>query len=84
MILWRGRSRFRRYIKEKRHKYGIKLYKLCLSNGYTYDLDVYSRKSSATSINGHSYDVVEKLMDGFLFEHRTLYTDSYHSSIPLA
>lgn len=64
MILWRGRLRFRQYIKGKRHKYGIKVYKLCLPNGYTYDLDVYSGKSSTTSTNGHAYDVVKT--DGWL------------------
>nr|XP_033331114.1 piggyBac transposable element-derived protein 4-like [Megalopta genalis] len=84
MILWRGRLRFRQYIKGKRHKYGIKLYKLCLPNGYTYGLDVYSGKSSITSTNGHSYDVVEKLMNGLLFEDRIVYTDSYYTSVPLA
>ncbi|CAK9832798.1 PiggyBac transposable element-derived protein 4 [Anthophora retusa] len=35
MIPWRGRLRFRQYIKGKRHKYGIKVYKLCLPSGYT-------------------------------------------------
>lgn len=28
MVLWRGRLLFRQYIKNKRHKYGIKLYVL--------------------------------------------------------
>lgn len=28
MVLWRGRLVFRQYIKNKRHKYGIKLYML--------------------------------------------------------
>lgn len=33
MVPWRGRLRFRQYIPGKRHKYGIKLYKLCLPEG---------------------------------------------------
>ncbi|XP_047370484.1 piggyBac transposable element-derived protein 4-like [Vespa velutina] len=73
MILWRGRLRFRRYVKGKRHKYRIKLYKLCLPNGYTYDLEVYSGKSSISSTNGHSYDVVEKLMNDLKFEEQTYF-----------
>lgn len=31
MLLWRGRLYFRQYIKNKKHKYGIKLYELCES-----------------------------------------------------
>jgi hypothetical protein len=33
MVLWRGRLRFRQYIKGKRHKFGIKLYVLCEPKG---------------------------------------------------
>ena len=29
IMLWRGRLVFRQYIKNKRHKYGIKFYELC-------------------------------------------------------
>ncbi|KAI4487688.1 hypothetical protein M0802_011950 [Mischocyttarus mexicanus] len=46
MILWRGRLCFRQYLKGKRHKYGMKVYKLCLPNGYTYDLDIYAGKKN--------------------------------------
>ncbi|XP_017796807.1 PREDICTED: piggyBac transposable element-derived protein 4-like [Habropoda laboriosa] len=63
----------------KRHKYGIKVYKLCLPSGYTYDLEIYARKRMNTSIHAHGYDV-SKLMNGLLFEHRVLYTDSFYSN----
>ena len=33
MILWKGRLVFRQYVKNKRHKYGIKFYELCESGG---------------------------------------------------
>lgn len=84
MIPWRGRLRFRQYIKGKRHKYGIKVYKLCLPKGYTYDLDIYTGRRMNSSTYGHGYDVVLKLMNGLLFEQRALYTDCFYSSIPLA
>ena len=35
MVLWRGRLIFRRYIKNKKHKYGVKFYELCESSGWT-------------------------------------------------
>jgi len=31
MIPWRSRLLFRQYIPNKRHKFGVKVYKLCLS-----------------------------------------------------
>lgn len=32
-VLWRGRLKFRQYIKGKRHKYGVKIYSLCEPGG---------------------------------------------------
>ena len=34
MLLWRGRLKFRQYIKSKKHKYGIKFYELCMPDGF--------------------------------------------------
>lgn len=34
LLLFRGRLRFRVYIKNKKTKYGIKFYELCSSDGY--------------------------------------------------
>lgn len=41
-IPWRGRLSFRQYIPNKKHKYGIKLFKLCVQGGYTWNLKVYT------------------------------------------
>ena len=38
MIPWRGRLSFCQYIPGKAHKYGVKLYKLCSVEGYTWNL----------------------------------------------
>lgn len=84
MIPWRGRLRFRQYVPGKRHKYGIKMYKLCVPGGYTYNLEVYAGKNGETIKVGHSHDVVMRLMDGMLDKRRILYTDSYYTSVPLA
>lgn len=35
LIPFRGRIVFKQYIKQKRHKYGIKIFKLCSAPGYT-------------------------------------------------
>ena len=47
LIPWRGRLIFRQYIPNKAHRYGIKLFKLCSVNGYTWGLKVYSGRSVA-------------------------------------
>lgn len=35
---WRGRLSFRQYIPGKKHKYGVKLFKICSTEGYTWKL----------------------------------------------
>lgn len=40
LVPFRGRLSFRQYISNKRHKFGIKLFKLCLKDGYTIDFQV--------------------------------------------
>ncbi|XP_049632818.1 piggyBac transposable element-derived protein 4-like [Suncus etruscus] len=84
IIPWKGLFGFRQYIPGKTHKYGIKLYKLCLPGGYTYNLDIYSGNDATIMEKTHANDVVMKLMSGLLFEERIVFTDSYYTSVPLA
>jgi hypothetical protein len=35
---------FKQYIPKKRKRFGIKIFKLCVSTGYTYDMEVYLGK----------------------------------------
>ena len=55
LIPFRARFIFRQYLKQKRHKYGIKIFKLCCNRGYTYNFRVYAGKAldkgSTTSSN---------------------------------
>lgn len=83
MVPWRGRLRFRQYIPGKRHKYGVKLYKLCLPDGYTYNIEIYAGKNNTIIEKSHSHDVVMRLLNGLLFEGRILFTDGYYTSVPL-
>lgn len=84
MIPWRGRLHFRQYIPNKRHKYGIKLYKLCLIEGYTYKIKLYSGKNLTATKQSHPRTVVMELMDDLLYGGRILYADSFYTSVPLA
>ena len=84
MIPWRGRLLFRQYIPNKCLKFGVKLYKLCLIEGYTYKINIYSGRSPRSIIQSHPYSVVMAFKDGLLHKERILYADNYYTSVPLA
>lgn len=78
-----GRIFFRQYIPNKRHRYGIKLFKLCSQGGYTWAFKIYTGKERADNISV-SEKVVMELMEGLLDCGRTLYTDNWYTSVSLA
>ncbi|XP_026819020.1 piggyBac transposable element-derived protein 4-like [Rhopalosiphum maidis] len=87
MIPFRGRLIFRQYLPNKSSKYGIKLYKLCDSIGYTYKIIVHSGKDSNLSLQTNfpaAGKVVMELMDGYLNEGRTSIIDNFYTSLKLA
>lgn len=87
MVPWRGRLRFRQYLPSKSHKYGIKLYKICTPDAFTYDLRVYVGKNEVNqtpSNHGHSYDICFQLMENLLGEGRTLFIDNFYTSVQLS
>ena len=83
MIPWRGRLVFRQYLPAKSHKYGIKVYKLCKIDAYTYGFKIYCGKNENVSDHGHTFDVTIKLMEGLLNEGRILYADNFYVSVKL-
>ncbi|KAK5966173.1 PiggyBac transposable element-derived protein 4 [Trichostrongylus colubriformis] len=83
IVPFRGRVLFRQYVKGKRHKYGIKLFKLCMQGGYTCRFIVYAGKDVSRQ-GSLAEDIVLKLMSGLLDSGRSLYTDNFYTSIPLA
>jgi len=85
MVLFRGRLVFRQYIKNKRHKYGIKLYMLTESGGLVHRIMIYSGQGQDTSNDfTHTEYVVVKLMEGLTDCGRSLYMDNYYNSVKLA
>lgn len=85
LVPFRGRLSFRQYIPNKRHRFGIKLYKLCLEGGYTYNLKVYCGKDKTgdKNVSGATKTVLE-LSEKLLDMGRTIYTDNFYSSVSLA
>lgn len=55
-----------------RHKYGIKVFKLCVSGGYTWPFKVYTGKERVYDVSV-SEKVVKELMNRLLDTDRTLY-----------
>ncbi|KAJ8932502.1 hypothetical protein NQ318_018500 [Aromia moschata] len=84
MVLWRGRLKFRQYIKGKRHKFGIKLYVLCEPNGTALKIIVYAG-SADTELCGsqHAEKVVLSLLAGKLDNGHSLYMDNFYNSVKL-
>lgn len=89
MMLWRGRLVFRQYIKNKKHKYGIKLYKLCESNGIVLKIRIYTGKNNEAILRNsrveynHSTQIVMDLLQGYLDKGYKLYTDNFYNSVLL-
>ena len=44
VVPFKGRVIFKQYIPKKHKRFGIKMFKLCDSTGYTYDMKVYLGK----------------------------------------
>lgn len=85
LVPWRGRLIFRQYIPNKTHPYGIKLFKLCSTDGYTWALQVYSGKSATGEREvGLARKVCLSLSKELLNEGRTLFVDNFYTSYELA
>lgn len=83
LVPFRGRLSFLQYIKNKRHKFGVKLFKLCVEGGYTYDFRIYCGQEKRGPENVAT-SVVMKLCDPLLDNGRTIYVDNYYTSVELA
>lgn len=86
LVPFKGRLKFKQYISNKRHKFGIKLFKLCLQGGYLYDLKVYCGQERDDQENAATVPtkVVMNLTKNLLGKGRTLCTDNYYTSVELA
>lgn len=84
MVPFRGRLSFKQYIPGKRHKYGIKLFKLCLNKGYTFNMKIYGGKEVSNSSAPLANKIVLELMQPLLNSGRTLFTDNFYTSVDLA
>lgn len=74
---WRGRLRFKVYLKDKPNPWGIKFYQLCESgSGYTFRMEIYAAEPE---VSNRPTDVVLRLIDPLLDKGYHLYTDNYYT-----
>ncbi|CAG4936673.1 unnamed protein product [Parnassius apollo] len=79
MVPFRGRIIFSQYNKQKRHKYGVKLFKLSSVPGFTHKINVYAGKNDIT--NRTPTNVVMALCEDYVDTGHTWQTDNWYTSI---
>ena len=83
-MLWRGCLIFRQYIKNKRHKYGIKFYELCTHDGLVLKVAIYGGQAFSDEQNlGQTGAIVVHLMSEYLNKGYHLFTDNWYNSVSL-
>lgn len=85
LLLWKGRLSFKQFNRNKRARFGIKLYQTCESKtGYSYNIKVYiGKKGNDSYIDkriGISGQVVKDMLLDLGGQGRTLYIDNWYSS----
>lgn len=84
MVLWRGRLIFRQYMKNKRHKYRIKFYELCTTDGYVLLAEMYKGKNVENTSSSKVNDLVLRLMKNYLNKGHHLFMDNFYNSVGLS
>ena len=82
IVLYKGRVIFRQYIPKKRKRFGIKIYKLCDSLGYTYDMSVYlgkQRQNATAQITATHGTVLQVIRRVEGLGHK-IFMDNYFTS----
>ena len=81
MCPWRGRLRFKVYIKNKPNKWGIKLYEVCeSSSAYVFNFEIYAAEPN---VSNKPRDVVNRLLEPLINKGYWVYCDSYNTSTDL-
>lgn len=77
------KAEFSEYIPCKAHKYGIKFYELCSSDGFLLNFIIYKGKGTVIDENGVTFSIDTKLMQIYLSKGYTLYMNNFCNSVKL-
>lgn len=85
MIPFKGRSALKQYVKNKPHKWGIKMFARAGRSGIVYDFEVYVGKGTVKdSVLGISGDIVVRLIENLpKNKNYKIFTDNWFSSYDL-
>lgn len=88
MVKFKGKLKFRQYLKDKPVKWGIKCFLMCDSfSGYCYKIEVYTGKSTIINniakTNTYTHDLVMRMAEGFENYWRVIYFDNYYTTIKI-
>lgn len=86
LLHFRGRLKFRVYIKNKKSRYGLKFFELTTSDGYLLNMELYSGpiEEKDESDNTKTEAVVMRLMKPYLMKGHELFMDNYYNSFELS
>ena len=76
-------SRIKQLIKQRKYRYGIKIFKLCFNPGYTYNFQIYCSKKSEQETANPTNDVIS-LCQNIFYKGHTVCTNRWYTSIDLA
>jgi len=77
IVPWRGRLSFRQYVPGKSQKYGVKIYKVADTNGYTWNFIIDTGKQNPTADLSHSQTVTMQLLEDLFGCYRTVVADNF-------
>lgn len=83
LLLFRGRLKFRVYLKNKKTRYGIKFYELCSSDGFVLKIEIYTGAEDATD-QPKIHALVFRLLESYLNKGHHLYMDNFYNSYELS
>ncbi|KAK2717523.1 hypothetical protein QYM36_006342 [Artemia franciscana] len=85
MVPFKGKLRFKQYLKDKPHSWGIKIFSRAGASGIIYDFEVYTGKASVPVTElGQGAEVVLRLAEEIpRNKNFKLFFDNYYTSIPL-
>lgn len=84
MVKFHGKLIIRTYNPAKTDRYGMKIYKACTVNSYTWSYQIYSGISEQLEGLDKPGSTVIRLIEPLLNDGRMIVADNYYTSIPLA